>query len=148
MAAPTTALANTFRKELLTGTHNFGSNTFKLALYKAAASVAGTHNATETNYTGMSTDELSTGGGYTATGFSLTGVAPANTGAQAYTSFTAPASWTSATFVTSGGLLYNSTAGGNAVANLSWGGDQSVTAGTFTVNWPTNGAGTSIIQVN
>ena len=34
MGTITTALCSTFKQELLNGTHNFGSHTFKLALIK------------------------------------------------------------------------------------------------------------------
>lgn len=159
MAAPTTAMATSFKKELMTGTHNFaasGGNTFKIALFKAAASVAGTWNATATNYgagsggpttANMGTDELATGSGYTAAGVTLTNVDPSTSGTTALTNFTPNPSWTSATFTTSGCMIYNSTASGKCVAVYSFGGDQTVTSGTFTVQMPVADASNAIIRI-
>ena len=53
--AITTAMANTFKKELLTATHNFATNgnAFKLALYTTAASIgAATATFTTTGQVG------------------------------------------------------------------------------------------------
>lgn len=154
MPAPTTAMATSFKVELLTGTHNFtatSGNVFKVALYKAIASVAGTHNATETNYSGMGTDELATAGGYTAAGFAWTAaqnITPSSTSTTAFTSWSTNPSWTSATFTTSGCLIYNSTASNKAVANFAFsGGDQTIAAGTFSIALPTNDSTNAIIRL-
>lgn len=154
MPAPTTAMCTSFKKELMTATHNFtttSGNVFKCALYKAAASVVGTHGAAETNYSGMGTDELATSGGYTATGFAWTAaqnITPSTTGTTAFTSWSVNPSWTTATFTTSGCLIYNNTATGAAVANFAFsGGDQTVASGTFTVTLPVNDSTNAVIRV-
>ncbi len=153
MPAPTTAIATSFKKELLQGVHNFTTTTgdvFKVALYKAAASVAGTHNAGDDNYADMGSDELAAGGGYTAGGFAWTAaqnVTPATSGTTAFTSWSVNPSWSSATFTTSGCMIYNSTDGNAAVGNFAFGGDQTVTSGTFTINLPTNDATNAVVRV-
>ena len=66
------AMCTSFKKELLTGTHNFsasGGDTFKLALYTGSASL----DATTTAY--VTSNEVA-GSGYSATGSALTNVAP------------------------------------------------------------------------
>ena len=160
MPAPTTAMCSSFKAELPQALHNFtttSGHVFKCALI--IASPTATWNATATNYgagsgapstSNLGTDEVS-GTGYTAGGFAWTAaqnITPAATGTQAYWSWSVNPTWTGATFSTSGCMVYNSTSGGRAVAIYSFGGTQTVTAGTFTITLPTNGAGTSILQLN
>ena len=77
--AITSAIANSFKQEILVGTHNFtasSGHTFKLALIKANASQSGTYNASTTNYSDVTgnSDELPNGSGYTTGGNTLTSV--------------------------------------------------------------------------
>lgn len=142
MPAPTTAVCTSYKQELLLATHNHaasGGNAFKLALYKAAASVAGTHGASDTNYSAMGSDELGAAGAYATGGVSLTNIAPAISGTSAYTAFSTPVnisfSGTVTNTVTSGCMIYNSSSvgatptTGRAMMNVSWGADQTITAG-------------------
>lgn len=81
--AITSAICSTFKKELMTATHNFtttSGNTFKVALIKANASQTGTYNAGTTSYTTITgnSDELANGNGYTTGGNTLTNVTPTN----------------------------------------------------------------------
>ena len=104
--AITSAIANSFKQEILVGTHNFtasSGNTFKIALIKANASQSGTYNAGTTNYsvvTGNS-DELANGSGYTTGGNTLVSVTPVLDSNTAVCDF-ANTSWSSATFTTRG----------------------------------------------
>lgn len=158
--AITSAMCASFKSELPQGLHNFTTttgNVFKCALF--IATTAGTWNATATNYgtgtgapttSNMGTDELAAGGGYTAGGFAWTAaqnITPANNGTSAYWSWSVNPTWSNATFSTSGCMIYNSSVAGRSVAVFSFGGTQTVTAGTFTVTLPTNGAGTSVLQL-
>ena len=153
MASPTSAVATSYKKELAMAIHNHTAttgNVFKIALYKAAAAVAGTHDATETNYSGMGADELATGGGYTATGFAWTAaqnISPDTSGTTAFYSWSVAPAWAPATFTTSGALLYNSSASGKAVANFSFGSDQAVVAGSFLLGLPTNDASNAVLRI-
>src|SRR5437868_6120570 len=83
----TTALANSFKTEVLNGLHNFAGtspNTFKMLLIKVSPS--GTYDKTLTNVgtpgsgapstSNVGTDEV-TGTGYTSGGVTLTGVSVA-----------------------------------------------------------------------
>src|SRR5579883_1806262 len=126
---------------------------FKIAL--GIASPAGTYGAATTNYSNLTgnSDEVSCTG-YTAGRQALSAnISPNTSGTQAFWQWSANPSWTSATFSTSGCLIYNTAARlagttGRAVYVGSFGGTQTVTAGTFTVLQPTNGAGTSLLQLN
>jgi len=148
--ALTSALCTTFKKELLEGDHDFnnGADAFKIALFKANASITGTHGAATTNYTDMTgaSDELANGSGYTSAGEALTNVNPSNVSTTAITDFT-DVSWTSATFTTRGCLIYNTSDSGSAVMVIDFGGDYTVTGGTFTVSFPTADASNAIIRI-
>ena len=149
--AITTAMPTSFKVELFQGLHNFTASTgndFKVALF--VASVAGTYGATTTNYSNMTTDELGTAGGYTAGGYDITAannVTPLSSGTTAYTTPGVNPTWTSATFSTSGCLMYNATNGSRAAYVGSFGGTQTVTAGTFTVLMPANAVSTALLRL-
>lgn len=150
MAGITQAMCTSFKKELMTATHNFTTstgNTFKIALFRAAASIVGTYGAATTNYSDMTgnSDEAS-GVGYTAGGNTLTNVTPTSSGTTAYTDF-ADTTWASATITASGALIYNSSASNKSVAVLDFGGDKTSTAGDFTIIFPTDDASNAIIRI-
>jgi hypothetical protein len=152
MAGFTTAMPTSFKVEILKGVHNFTAstgNTFKLALAKATASVVGTYGAATTSYTDLTgnSDELANGNGYTTGGGTLTSITPVADGTTAVCDFD-NYTWTSATFTTSGGIIYNDTASGDpACAVLSFGGDQQVSSGDFQIQFPAAAAATAIIRI-
>lgn len=135
--AITTAICNSYKKELFDGTHASG-DTYKIALFTDAATLgAGT-----TAYS--STNEAS-GTGYTAGGKNLTGFTSGLDGSTAYVTFT-DASWTSATITARGCLIYNSSKSNKAVAVFDFGQNVTSTNGTFTVDFPGIGA-SSLIRI-
>lgn len=145
----TTAMPTSFKVEILKAVHNFTAstgNTFKIALFKATAAGSGTYGAATTNYSNMGSDELPTATGYTQTGNTLTSVTPVADGTTAVCDF-ADTTWSSATFTTCGALIYNSTASGAACAVLSFSGDQQVSSGDFTIQFPSAAASTAIIRI-
>ena len=145
----TTAMPTSFKVEILKAVHNFTAstgNTFKIALFKATAAGSGTFGAATTSYSDMGTDQLATATGYTQPGNTLASVTPVADGTTAICDF-ADTSWTSATFTTCGALIYNSSASGAACAVLSFGGDQSVSSGDFTIQFPAAAAATAIIRI-
>ena len=152
MAGFTTAMPTSFKVEILKAVHNFTAstgNTFKLALGKSTATVTGTYDATTTSYDTLvsNTDELANGNGYTTGGATLVSVTPVADGTTAVCDFD-NYTWTSATFTTSGGIIYNDTATGNpACAILSFGGDQQVSSGDFQIQFPAAAAATAIIRI-
>jgi len=139
--AITQGMANSFKVQLLSGTQNFNSDTFKLALYTSSATLG------ETTTAYSATNECPSTGNYTAGGNTLTvSVTPTNTGNVAYISF-ANTTWTNATITANGALIYNSSRSNAAVAVLAFGGDKTSTNGTFAVNFPTADASSAIIRL-
>lgn len=150
MAGITQAICTSFKQELLTATHNFTNTTgdvFKIALFRAAASIVGTYGAATTNYSNMTgNSDEATGSGYTAGGNSLTNVTPTSSGTTAFTDF-ADTTWAGATITASGALIYNSSASDKSVAVLNFGGDKTSTSGDFTIIFPTADASNAIIRI-
>jgi len=139
--AITQAMCDSFKVQILNGQQNFSANTYKLALYSSSASLS---NAT-TTYSNV--NEVTGSTGYTEGGNTLSvTVAPTSTGNVAYLSF-ANSSWTAATITAAGALIYNNTYANAAVAVLSFGGDKTSTAGTFSVIFPTADANNAIIRI-
>ncbi|MCG3773072.1 MAG: hypothetical protein JW384_04302 [Nitrosomonadaceae bacterium] len=145
--AITQAMATSFKKQLLEGTHDFrlsGGDTFKVALYTSSA----TMDSSTTQYS--ATDEVS-GTGYTATGNTLTRIDPTSSGTTAFTDF-ADTTWTTATITARGALIYNTTPSTGSYTNpsvcvLDFGTDKSSSAGDFTIQFPTADASNAIIRI-
>lgn len=148
--AITQAMPTSFKSELMTGTHNFTTstgNTFKVALFRATASIVGTYGAATTNYSNMTgNSDEATGTGYVAGGNTLTNVTPTTSGTTAFTDFS-DTTWSTATITSAGAMIYNSSATNRAVAVLSFGGDKTSTAGNFTIVFPTADATNAIIRI-
>ena len=142
--AITSAICNSFKVEILKAVHNFtagGANVFNLALYTSSATL----NKSTTAYT--TSDEVATATGYTAKGKALTSVTPVLSTDTAVCDFD-NVSWTSASFTSRGCLIFNDTASGDpAVCAIDFGGDKTVTSGTFTIEFPAPSAGTAIIGI-
>ena len=139
------AVCNSFKQEILVGTHNFtasSGNAFKLAMYTSSASLgAGT-----TAYS--STNEISntSGSAYSAGGKTIVSVTPALDGTVAVCDF-ADISFTSASFTANGCLIYNDTQADKAVCVVAFGGDKTVSSGTFTIQFPAAAASTAIVRI-
>jgi hypothetical protein len=137
-------MCTSFKKELMTATHNFtnsSGNTFKLALYTNSASF----NAATTAYT--ATNEVSNSGSYSAGGGALTNVTPTTSGTTGFTDF-ADLTFTSATITARGALIYNDTASGDpTVVVLDFGADKTSTSGDFQIVFPTADASNAIIRI-
>ena len=141
--AITSAICNSFKTEILTGTHNFtasSGNTFNLALYTSSATLgAGTTAYTTSN-------EVS-GTGYTAKGNALTSVTPTLDSSTAVCDF-ADTSFTSASFTARGCLIFNDSHSSDAaVCAIDFGADKTVTSGTFTIQFPAADASNAIIRI-
>lgn len=144
-------MCTSFKTELLTGTHSFGTapvrattaaDTFKAALYLTTATLS----ATTTVYT--TSGEVS-GTGYVAGGTTISSWAtPSSTGTTAFTTPTTSFVWTTVTLSTSfdAVLVYNSSQNNRSVSVHTFGA-QTVTAGTFTLTMPGNAATTALLQI-
>ena len=148
--ANTQAMCTSFLGELMTATHNFTTgtgNTFKAALYLSSA----TYDAATTAYS--VTGEVS-GAGYSAGGITVTnGTSPTSTNSSTtagvgYWTPSASLTYTSVTLTTAFNavLIYNSSASDKAVSVHTFG-DQTITAGTFTLTMPSNTTSTALLRL-
>ena len=141
--AITSAICNSFKTQILTAVHNFtqGGNQFKLALYTSSANLS----KSTTQY--VTTAEVANGNGYTTEGIVLTNVTPALSGDVACCDFS-DVSFTSASFTTRGCLIYNETVANDpAVCVIDFGGDKTVSSGTFTIQFPAADASNAIVRI-
>ena len=143
--AITSAVCNSFKVEVLQGIHNFtasSGNTFNLALYTSSATL----NKSTTAYT--TSNEVASTGGYTAKGKALTSVTPAlSTSTDTACCDFADISFTSASFTANGCLIYNDTNADRAVCAIAFGGDKTVSSGTFTIQFPAADASNAILRI-
>ena len=160
----TSAICNSFKEEILQGGHCLNAsgstaagNTIKCALYSsdsASLSKSTTVYAAPSDATAdpTSTYEVTTtSSGYTGGGSALTNIDVTLDSDTAVCDFDNE-SWTSATFTARGLLLYNTTAitgftTNRSICAINFGGDKTVTSGTFTIEFPAAAASTAIIQL-
>ena len=143
--AITSAVCTSFKVELLKGVHNFtatSGNTFKIALFTSDASLG----ASTTAYSTSNEITNSSGTAYTAGGATLTSVTPTLDSSTAVCDFS-DVSYTSASFTANGALIYNDTQSDKAVAVIAFGGDKTVSSGTFTIQFPAADASNAIIRI-
>jgi hypothetical protein len=141
--AITSAVCNTFKTEVLRAIHNFtnGGNTFRLALYTDQATL----NKSTTQY--ITANEVANGNGYATKGTALTNVTPALSSDTAVCDFS-NISFTSASFTANGCLIFNDTAANDpAVCAIAFGGNKTVTNGTFTIEFPAADASNAILRI-
>jgi hypothetical protein len=149
--ANTQAMCTSFKGEILSGIHAFGTtviragtgaDTLKAALYLASATV----NAATTAYS--ATGEVS-GSGYSAGGITITNATdPTTSGTTGYWTPSASFTYTSVTLTTAfdAVLVYNSTQSNKAISVHTFG-SQTITAGTFTLTMPTSDATNALIRI-
>ena len=143
--AITSAICNSFKQEILVGTHNFtasSGHTFKIALFTSDATL----NKSTTAYSTSNEISNTSGSAYSAGGATLTSVTPTLSTDTAVCDF-ADVSYTSASFTANGALIYNDTQSDKAVAVIAFGGDKTVSSGTFTIQFPTADATNAIIRL-
>jgi hypothetical protein len=150
--AITSAVCSSFKQELLQGKHSLdtsgnGGDTFKIALFTSSASLG----AATTDYSTSNEITNTSGTAYTAGGEALTNTGVGLTSTTAFTDFS-DVSWTSASFTANGCMIYNTTTAGgsgttDAVCVVAFGGDKTVSSGTFTVQFPANDATSAILRL-
>ena len=142
--AITPAICNSFKQEILVEGHNFtnGADQFKLALYTSSATLG----ASTTAYSATNEISNTSGSAYSAGGKNLTSVTPTLDGSTAVCDF-GDISFTSASFTANGCLIYNSTNSNKAVCAVAFGGDKTVSNGTFTIQFPAAAASTAIVRI-
>ena len=143
--AITQAMSTLFKKDLLLGDHHLDSDVIMIALYTSSATL----NATTDGY--ITSGQVANGNGYTTGGVALA--------SKAVTEDTNSASTTAgsgATFTARGALIYNKTLGDaadpansrGAIAILDFGGDFSVSGGTFRIVFPAPDRNTAIVRID
>lgn len=154
--ANTTAICTSFKAEVMLGAHQFGTVTIvsrtsltapttdslKASLYLTTGSVG----AATTAYS--ATNEVS-GTNYVAGGVAVTNAtAPTTGGTTGFWTPSAAIVYTTVTLVTAFDtvLLYNSTQSNRSILTFNFG-STTITAGTLTLNMPTNAAGTALINL-
>jgi hypothetical protein len=130
-------LTTSFKNDLLVAGQDLATDTLKLALYTANASLG----ADTTVYS--STNEV-VGTGYSAGGITLTGITIQTSGSTVYINFN-NAVWNPASFTTRAALIYNSSKSNKSVAVLDFGSDKTCTT-TFTIQMPANTATSSLLR--
>ena len=137
--AITQAMCTSFKAEILDEQHDLVADTLKIALFTSSANLGASTTAYSTS------NEVS-GTGYSAGGETLTSKAVSTTGTTAHFDAADP-TWTSASFTARGALIYNSTNSDKAIAVLDFGGDFTVSSGTFKIIFPAAGAN-GIIRID
>ena len=139
-------IPDSFKSELLSGTHNFanGGNTFKLALY--VTTLGPPYSTSSTVYS--TTNEVSSSGtGYTTGGQTLdsqaVSVPGSNTAIVDFTNET----FSSVTLTSLGAAIYNTSASNKLCLVIDFGGNKVATSGDFTIQFPAATAGAAIIRV-
>ena len=151
MAITTNAICNSFKKELLQGSHDFdaGTDTYKLAMYKDNATLGKSTTDYSPNL-GATGSEV-TSSGYVAGGKALVNQGVKMSSSVAITDF-ADLSFVGVTLTARGALIYNTTTNGgsnttDAVCVLDFGGDKTATAGTFTIQFPAFTTSAAILRL-
>jgi len=135
--AITQGLCSSFKQESWLGIHDLDTDTLKLALYTASATLG----PATTVYT--ATDEV-VGTGYLTGGVTLTNVQVLLSGTTAYVTFDNPI-WLVTAFTCRGALIYNSSKADRAIAVLDFGSDKTA-SGTFTIQLPGPTATTALLR--
>ena len=145
--AITQAIANSFKKELLEGQHEFqfGGDKFKLALYSSSATL----NSATTSFT--TTSEVGNSGTYASGGGALVQPNPSTSVASgvAIVDFN-DLSFTGATITARGALIYNTSSATTnaAVAVLDFTADKISTDGNFTIVFPAFTTAAAILRIS
>lgn len=149
--ANTQAICTSFKSEALTALHALGTtvvrgattrDTINAALFLTSATI----NASTTAYS--STGEVS-GTGYSAGGVAVTNAtAPTTSGTTGFWTPSASIVYTTVTLGTAFNcvLIYNSTQSNRAISVHTFG-DQTITAGTFTITMPTSDASNALLRL-
>ena len=143
------AMCTLFKKDLLLGDHHLDTDDIRIALSTSSASLS----AATDGYTTSNEITNSSGSAYTAGGKQLTSVTVTENSTSGVFDAADP-EWTSATFTANGALIYNKTLGDassnsrGAIAVLAFGGDFTVSGGTFKIVFPAATASNAIVRID
>tara|TARA_R110001592_G_scaffold327397_2_gene608558 strand:- start:130 stop:570 length:441 start_codon:yes stop_codon:yes gene_type:complete len=145
--ALTQAMCTLFKKDVLLGDHHLDTDNIYIALYTSSATL----NATTDGYT--ASNEVANGNGYTTGGNALASKTVAENSTSGVFDSADP-EWTSASFTARGALIYNKTLGDassnsrGAIVVLDFGGDFTVSGGTFKIVFPAATKDTAIVRID
>ncbi len=145
--AITQAMSTLFKKDALLGDHHLDSDNIYIALYTSSATLS----AATDGY--ITSNEVANGNGYTTGGNALASKAVTENSTSGVFDAADP-EWTSATFTARGALIYNKTLGDassnarGAIAILDFGGDFSVSGGTFRIVFPAATKDNAIVRID
>ena len=129
----TSGIYNQAKYDLMTKSMDLVNDTIKCMLLSGSH----TFTATNTQYSDISTNELAASGNYSTGGATLSGKAVTKA-ATTYWSASNTA-WASATFTAAYAVLYDTSDSNHLIACFDLGGNQSVSSGTFTIQWNASG---------
>ena len=146
--AITLAMCTLFKKDLLLGDHHLDTDDIRIALYTSSASLDASTDA----YTTSNEITNTSGSAYVAAGQQLTSVTVTENSTSGVFDAADP-EWTSATFTARGALIYNKTLydsdnNRGAIAVLDFGGDFTVSGGTFKIVFPAATASNAIVRID
>ena len=145
--AITQAMSTLFKKDVMLGDQHLDSDVIMIALYTSSADLS----AATDGY--ITSGQVANGGGYTTGGVALADKAVTENSTSGCFDATDP-EWTSATFTARGALIYNKTLGDassnarGAIAILDFGGDFTVSGGTFKIVFPAATASNAIVRID
>lgn len=145
--AITTAMCNSFKGEILGGTHDLDSDNIKLALIKETPT--GTYNADTENYSDVTgNSDEATGTGYNAGGQTLDNISITvdDTNDVAFVDINDEV-FSDVTTSASGCIIYNSSQANKAIAVIDFNGTVSAVAGDLTIEFPAAAYNTAIIRI-
>ena len=147
--AITTAMTNSYRQELMVGTHNHTASTghtFKAVLI--VSGMTGTYGKSTTNYSDITgnSDEVS-GPGYTTGGETLTNVTPTITNDVAITDFSPDLTLSTSTFSTDGVAIINSSVSNACVSVHDFGGTKAPSGGDFVLTFPAATSAAAVLRL-
>ena len=141
------AMSTLFKKDVLLGDHHLDSDSIYIALYTSSATLS----AATDGY--ITSNEVANGNGYTTGGNALASKAVTENSTSGVFDAADP-EWTTATFTARGALIYNKSLGDTtsnargAIAILDFGGDFSVSGGTFRIVFPAATKDTAIVRID
>lgn len=137
-------MCTSFRSEILGGVHDLTADTIKGALFTSSAALGSDTTLYST------TNEVS-GTGYSAGGKTLTSPVVSSTGSSGYADFD-DITWTGSSFTAAGLQVYNSSTkksqANRSIAIYSFGGNRTVSNGTFQIQLPSAAEGSAFIEID
>ena len=145
--AITQAMSTLFKKDVMLGDQHLDSDTLHIALYTSSATLS----AATDGY--ITANEVANGNGYITGGIALASKTVEENSTSGVFDAADP-EFTSATFTARGALIYNKTLGDassnsrGAIAILNFGGDFTVSGGTFKIVFPANTKDNAIVRID